>query len=176
MTRHTHELDPAVDDAVDAVDRTAQHVGQAHARLGGPLTPGTALARRSLAGPTAGAGSRGQRHPLAGVAAVMGRAAASPAVVAVLVASPGYRPDASTAPGKAVVQDLLNTVAFYCLALALGAFAIGAATWGIGGRVMHSSGGAAAGKMTMLAAVGGAILLGAGPAIIAWALALGAKA
>ena len=103
------------------------------------------------------------------------RAASTPAV-ALIVASPVYRPDASTAPGRAVIQDLLNTVAFFCITLSLGAFAIGAATWGIGGRMMHSSAGAAAGKMTMLAAVGGAILLGAGPAIIAWALALGARA
>jgi hypothetical protein len=107
------------------------------------------------------------------------RVGAAPAVLPVVVmlgASPVYHPDASTAPGKAVVQDLLNTVAFYCLALALAAFAVGAATWGIGGRMMHSGAGAAAGKMTMLAAVGGAILLGAGPAIIAWALQLGGKA
>ena len=107
------------------------------------------------------------------------RVGAAPAVlpvVGMLGASPVYHPDASTAPGKAVVQDLLNTVAFYCLALALAAFAVGAATWGIGGRMMHSGAGAAAGKMTMLAAVGGAILLGAGPAIIAWALQLGGKA
>ena len=103
------------------------------------------------------------------------RAAASPAV-AMVVASPVYRPDASTAPGRAVIQDLLNTVAFFCITVSLGAFAIGAATWGIGGRMMHSSAGAAAGKMTMLAAVGGAILFGAGPAIIGWALALGARA
>jgi hypothetical protein len=93
-----------------------------------------------------------------------------------VIASPVYRPDASTAPGRAVIQDLLNTVAFFCITVSLGAFAIGAATWGIGGRMMHSSAGAAAGKMTMLAAVGGAILLGAGPAIISWALALGARA
>ena len=82
----------------------------------------------------------------------------------------------SSAPGKQIVQELLNTVAFFCSALALAAFAFGAATWGIGGRMMHSSHGAAMGKMTMLAAVGGAILLGAGPAIIAWAMDLGNKA
>ena len=107
------------------------------------------------------------------------RVGAAPVVLPVVVmlgASPVYHPDASTAPGKAVVQDLLNTVAFYCLALALAAFAVGAATWGIGGRMMHSGAGAAAGKMTMLAAVGGAILLAAGAAIIAWALQLGSKA
>jgi hypothetical protein len=69
-----------------------------------------------------------------------------------------------------------SLVAFFCSALALAAFAFGAATWGIGGRVMHSSSGAAMGKMTMLAAVGGAILLGAGPAIIAWSMTLGGKA
>jgi hypothetical protein len=103
------------------------------------------------------------------------RAAASPAV-AMVATSPVYRPDASTAPGRGVIQDLLNTVAFFCITVSLAAFAIGAATWGIGGRMMHSSAGAAAGKMTMLAAVGGAILLGAGPAIISWALALGARA
>jgi hypothetical protein len=103
------------------------------------------------------------------------RAAASP-VVAAVIASPVYRPDASTAPGRGVIQDLLNTVAFFCITVSLAAFAIGAATWGIGGRMMHSSAGAAAGKMTMLAAAGGAILLGAGPAIISWALALGARA
>ena len=61
------------------------------------------------------------------------------------------------------MQELLNTVAFFCSALALAAFAVGAALWAIGGRMMHSSGGAAMGKMTMLAAAGGAILLGAGP-------------
>ncbi|MGH8894738.1 MAG: hypothetical protein ACRDWY_15760, partial [Actinomycetes bacterium] len=60
--------------------------------------------------------------------------------------------------------------------LTLAAFAMGAAMWGIGGRVMHSSHGAAMGKTTMLAAVGGAILLGAGPALIAWAMGLGGKA
>jgi hypothetical protein len=58
----------------------------------------------------------------------------------------------------------------------LAAFALGAAMWGIGGRVMHSGHGAAMGKMTMLTAVGGAILLGAGPAIISWAMGLGARA
>ncbi len=93
-----------------------------------------------------------------------------------VLAAPGYNPAGSTAPGKAVVQDLLNTVAFYCSVLALCAFALGAATWAIGGRVVHSSSGAAMGKMTMLAAVGGAILLGAGPAIIAWAMSLGGRA
>jgi len=89
---------------------------------------------------------------------------------------PSYDPAVSTAPGAAVVQELLNTVAFFCSALALAAFAAGAATWGIGGRLMHSSHGGAMGKMTMLAAVGGAVLLGAGPAIIAWAIGLGSRA
>src|SRR4051794_9468704 len=96
--------------------------------------------------------------------------------LAVLLAGPNYNPGGSSAPGKQIVQELLNTVAFFCSALALAAFAFGAATWGIGGRVMHSSSGAAMGKMTMLAAVGGAILLGAGPAIIAWAMTLGNQA
>lgn len=93
-----------------------------------------------------------------------------------LLVSPNYTPDGGSAPGQAVVQELLNTVAFYCSVVTLGAFAIGAALWGIGGRVMHSSQGAASGKTMMLAAVGGAILLGAGPAIIAWAMGLGGKA
>jgi hypothetical protein len=96
--------------------------------------------------------------------------------LAVVLAGPNYNPSGSSAPGKQIVQELLNTVAFFCSALALAAFAFGAATWGIGGRVMHSSSGAAMGKMTMLAAVGGAILLGAGPAIIAWAMTLGNQA
>jgi hypothetical protein len=93
-----------------------------------------------------------------------------------VMAGPNYNPSGSSAPGKQIVQELLNTVAFFCSALALAAFAFGAATWGIGGRMMHSSSGAAMGKMTMLASVGGAILLGAGPAIIAWAMTLGNKA
>ena len=93
-----------------------------------------------------------------------------------LLAAPNYNPDGSNAPGQAIVQELLNTIAFYCSVLTLAAFAVGAAMWGIGGRMMHSSHGAAMGKMTMLAATGGAILLGAGPAIIAWAMGLGGKA
>ena len=96
--------------------------------------------------------------------------------LALPLADPVYNPGGSSAPGKQIVQELLNTVAFFCSAIALAAFAFGAATWGIGGRVMHSSSGAAMGKMTMLAAVGGAILLGAGPAIISWAMTLGNKA
>jgi hypothetical protein len=87
-----------------------------------------------------------------------------------------YDPTKSTAPGGAIVQELLNTIAFFAGATSLAAFAFGAALWGIGGRMMHSSSGAAMGKMTMVAAVGGAILLGAGPAIIAWAISLGGKA
>ena len=93
-----------------------------------------------------------------------------------VAAAPDYDPSGSSAPGRAVAQELLNTVAFFCSVIALAAFAMGAAMWGIGGRIMHSSHGAAMGKMTMLAAVGGSILLGAGPAIIAWAMALGARA
>ena len=126
-----------------------------------------------------GAGSAAPASSFARVGDLIRRAASAPAVTGLIVGfvgSPIYRPDSSSAPGKAVIQDLLNTVAFFCVALALAAFAIGAATWGIGGRLMHSSSGAAAGKMTMLAATGGAILLGAGPAIIAWALVLGRKA
>ena len=96
--------------------------------------------------------------------------------LAVVLAEPRYNPGGSSAPGKQIVQELLNTVAYFCSAIALAAFAFGAATWGIGGRVMHSSSGSAMGKMTMLAAVGGAILLGAGPAIIAWAMDLGNQA
>lgn len=92
------------------------------------------------------------------------------------VVAQSYNPGGSTAPGSAIVQELLNTVAFFCSAIALGAFAIGAATWGIGGRMMQSAHGAAMGKMTMVAAVGGAILLGAGPAVIAWAISLGSRA
>ena len=94
-------------------------------------------------------------------------------VTAAVLAGQTYDPGGSNAPGRQVVQELLNTVAFFCSALALAAFAVGAALWAIGGRMMHSSGGAAMGKMTMLAAAGGAILLGAGPAIIAWAISLG---
>jgi len=90
-----------------------------------------------------------------------------------VLADPNYSPDGTSAPGTGVVQELLNTLAFFCAALALAAFAIGATTWGIGGRMMHSSHGSAMGKMTMLAAVGGAILLGAGPALISWAIGLG---
>ena len=101
---------------------------------------------------------------------------ASALVVLTVLAAPSYNPNGSSAPGKAVVQELLNTVAFFCSALALAAFAVGAATWGIAGRLMHSSHGGAMGKMTMLAAVGGAVLLGAGPAIIAWAIGLGGRA
>jgi hypothetical protein len=97
-------------------------------------------------------------------------------IVLAVLAAPSYDPNGSSAPGKAVVQELLNTVAFFCSALALAAFAAGAATWGIGGRLMHSAHGGAMGKMTMLAAAGGAVLLGAGPAIIAWAIGLGGRA
>jgi hypothetical protein len=94
-----------------------------------------------------------------------------------LLAAPDYDPsNAGGAPGQEAVQQLLNALAFYAAWVCLAGFAIGAAMWGIGGRVMHSGHGAALGKMTMLTAVGGALLLGAGPAIIAWAMRLGAAA
>lgn len=114
------------------------------------------------------------RRPSAAVSALGSRTSAI--IVSAVLAAPSYNPNGSSAPGKAVVQELLNTVAFFCSALALAAFAAGAATWCIGGRLMHSSHGGALGKLTMLAAVGGAVLLGAGPAIIAWAIGLGERA
>jgi hypothetical protein len=99
------------------------------------------------------------------------------AVAGLVLAGPGYNPaDPGNAPGQAAVQQLLNTIAFYCGWVCLAAFAVGAAMWAIGGRVMHSGHGAAMGKLAMFTAVGGAILLGAGPAIIAWAIGLGTKA
>lgn len=97
--------------------------------------------------------------------------------VALLLAAPDYDPtNSGGAPGQQAVQQLLNALAFYAGWACLAAFALGAATWAIAGRVMHSGHGAALGKITMLTAVGGALLLGAGPAIIAWAMRLGGTA
>ena len=59
-------------------------------------------------------------------------------VTAAVLAGQTYDPGGSNAPGRQVVQELLNTVAFFCSALALAAFAVGAALWAIGGRMMHS--------------------------------------
>jgi hypothetical protein len=68
------------------------------------------------------------------------------AVTAIVLAGPGYNPASpGNAPGQAAVQELLNTIAFYCGWVCLAAFAVGAAMWAIGGRVMHSGHGAAMG-------------------------------
>lgn len=74
-------------------------------------------------------------------------------------------PNTTALPGSGALQNLANGLAGWALVASLIALVIGAAMWAFGSfsQNMHQS---MAGRRTVIAAVGAAILIGAAPALI----------
>lgn len=75
------------------------------------------------------------------------------------------RPDSDGLPGASTVQKLVNGLFFFTLMACLAGFFLSVMTWAIGARA-GNSGATQNGKVGTLLCAGGALVAGAGPAII----------
>ncbi len=85
--------------------------------------------------------------------------------VRLVVAVVGMRPQADQLPGGALLQNLMNGLQFWALALALVGLVIGAAAWALGshGQNYQQS---FVGRRAVLISGLAALLIGAGPGIV----------
>lgn len=74
-------------------------------------------------------------------------------------------PSSTALPGGAVIQSLVNGLAFWALIAALAALVIGAAMWAIGNQMQNMQQ-SSAGRRAVLTSIVAAILLGAAPTLI----------
>ena len=96
----------------------------------------------------------------------------SPVVHAVLAAKLTLAPDASSLPGGAAIQSLMNGVAWWALIACLLGLVLGAATWALGAHAnnyQHTS----TGRKAVLVSGGAAILIGAAPTILNFLFSVG---
>ncbi len=89
-----------------------------------------------------------------------------------LYAGVSLNPSSTALPGGAVIQSLINGVAFWALIASLAALVIGAAMWAIGNQMQNMQQ-SSAGRRAVLTSVASAILLGAAPTLINFFFATG---
>jgi hypothetical protein len=82
-----------------------------------------------------------------------------------LIAGVSLTPSTTALPGGAVLQNLINGVAWWALIASLAALVIGAAMWAIGNQTQNMQQ-SSAGRRAVLTSIAAAILLGAAPTLI----------
>ncbi len=106
-------------------------------------------------------------HPVNGLTLVLGPAPwpTLPRPAAVLAAGVQLTPDPDALPGSNVLQQLMNGLGAWALALALVGLLVGAAAWALGshGQNYQQS---YVGRRAVLISGLAALLIGAGPAIV----------
>lgn len=85
--------------------------------------------------------------------------------VVITLAQVSARPDSNGLPGASTVQKLVNGLFFFTLLACLAGFLLSVLTWAVGARG-GNSGATQNGKTGTLLCAGGALVAGAGPAII----------
>ena len=93
----------------------------------------------------------------------------------ILAQSVNMRPDFSVIPGSGTLQTLINGVGAFALLLSLAGIIIGGGLWGVG-SLSSNHHAATMGKRATLYSVVGALIVGAGAALVNWAFGLGRTA
>jgi|tagenome__1003787_1003787.scaffolds.fasta_scaffold20653915_1 hypothetical protein len=93
----------------------------------------------------------------------------------ILAQSVRMRPDFSVIPGSNTLQSLINGVGALALLLSLAGIIVGGGLWGVG-SLSSNHHAATIGKRATMYSIIGALIVGAGAALVNWAFGLGRTA
>ncbi|HKE99392.1 MAG TPA: DUF6112 family protein [Actinomycetes bacterium] len=96
-------------------------------------------------------------------------------LASVLAQNVRMRPDFSVIPGSNTLQQLINGVGAFALLLSLIGVIVGGGMWGVG-SLSSNHHAATIGKRATMYSIAGALIVGAGAALVNWAFGLGRTA